>query len=125
MTATILKKMKEKEKKPDKKGGEEKGLRRNKTTANFNRSKLDKSIKGDDNKSKKSVGGKKSGGDKKDKPTSTSVKTEVNEKKKTLAKSGSKRDVLSQTAKKPFNKSQTLANLTVKKKSWTYSYKKR
>ena len=86
MIATILQKMKEKEKKPDKKGGAEKGLRRNKTTGNFNRSKLDKSIKGDDNNPKKSVGAKKTGGNKKDKLASTSVKTEGNEKKKNLAK---------------------------------------
>ena len=102
MTSTILKKMKEKEKRPDRKsgGGQDKNMRRNRTTVNFHRSKTEKTDKPDE-KSRKSVGPKRTKEDKSMKSSSTIVKTEGNEKKKPLMKSASKKDVLSKTEKKP------------------------
>ena len=101
MTSTILKKMKEKEKKPDRKSAPDKGLRRNKTTANFHRNKLDKTDKGGD-KSRKSVGPKKSGEDKKAKPDSATAKTEGNEKKKDYAKKRKQKRCIIKNYKKAF-----------------------
>ena len=70
-------KEKEKEKKPDRKSVPEKGMKRNKTTVNFNRNKLDKTEK---DKPRKSLG-IKTGTDKKAKATSTTARTEGNERK--------------------------------------------
>ena len=99
MTSTILKKMQEKEKKPDKKGAPEKGMKRNNTTVNLNRSKIDKNEKGGDkdNKSRKSMTLKKSEVDKKSKPLSTSIKTEGNVKKRSDVTSPSKKEALSKS----------------------------
>ena len=64
MVETILTKMKEKEKKPEKNPPKEKGLRRNKTTVNLGRNKLNKGEKkeekpGESNKLRKSMAIKK------------------------------------------------------------------
>ena len=118
MTNTILKKMKEKEKKPDRKSVPEKGMKRNKTTVNFNRNKLDKSEK---DKPRKSFGSK-AGGDKKSKTISTTVRTEGNEKKEKdkkdkLPKITSKKELLSKSmGGKTLSKSKTLSSLTSQKK---------
>ena len=58
--------MEEKEKKPERRSVPEKGLKRNKTTINFKRNKMDKGEKTEiDRKPRKSVAVKKSDGDKK------------------------------------------------------------
>ena len=101
--------MEEKEKKSERKSVPDKGLKRNKTTANFNRSKL---AKDGDDKSRKSVGSKKPDADKKAKANlSKTIKTEGNEKKDNLQKSN-KKDLKSKT----LTKSQTLSTLTSKRK---------
>ena len=110
--------MKEKEKKPDRKSVPEKGMKRNKTTVNFNRNKLDKSEK---DKPRKSFGSK-AGGDKKSKTISTTVRTEGNEKKEKdkkdkLPKITSKKELLSKSmGGKTLSKSKTLSSLTSQKK---------
>ena len=115
MTNTILNKMHEKEKKSDRRSVPVKAMRRNKTTVNFHRSKIDKADKSD-LKSRKSLAPKKTLDDKKSKLNSTAVKTEGNEKKTNLTKSASKKDVLSKTMKKPLAKSKTLATLSPHRK---------
>ena len=117
MTTTILKKMKEKEKKSDRKSVPEKGMKRNKTTVNFNRNKLDKSEK---EKQRKSLG-IKTGTDKKSKTFSTTIRTEGNEKKEKdkkdkIPKITSKKELLSKSVGgKTLSKSKTLSSLTSQK----------
>ena len=113
MTSKILKKMEEKEKKPDRKSVPEKGMKRNKTTVSLNRSKIDKDEKGSHKKERKSVGPKSHGADRKTKPLATSVRTEGNEKKGALPKSSSKKELSKST--KTLTKSKTVSALITKK----------
>ena len=117
MTDTILKKMKEKEKKSDRKSLPEKGMKRNKTTTNFNRNKLDKSEK---DKPRKSFG-MKTGTDRKNKTISTTARPEGNEKKEKDKKGKipnitSKKELLSKSiGGKTLSKSKTLSSLMSQK----------
>ena len=113
MTSKILKKMEEKEKKPDRKSVPEKGMKRNKTTVSLNRRKIDKDEKGSNMKERKSVGPKGHGTDKKAKTLATSVRTEGNEKKGALPKSSSKKELSKST--KTLTKSKTVSTLITKK----------
>ena len=113
MTSKILKKMEEKEKKPERKSVPEKGMKRNKTTVSLNRSKIDKDEKGSHKKERKSVGPKSHGADRKTKPLATSVRTEGNEKKGALPKSSSKKELSKST--KTLTKSKTVSALITKK----------
>ena len=109
--------MKEKEKKLEKKSVPEKGMKRNKTTVNFNRNKLDKTEK---DKPRKSLG-IKTGTDKKAKATSTTARTEGNERKEKSKKDKipnitSKKELLSKPiGGKTLTKSKTLSSLTSQK----------
>jgi hypothetical protein len=113
MTSKILKKMEEKEKKPERKSVPEKGMKRNKTTVSLNRRKIDKDEKGSNMKERKSVGPKGHGTDKKAKTLATSVRTEGNEKKGALPKSSSKKELSKST--KTLTKSKTVSTLITKK----------
>ena len=126
MTNTILLKMQEKEKKTEKKpttNGEAKGLKRNKTTVNLGRNKLNKgenSEKPVDNKLRKSMAIKGTESDvKKPKLISMSMRTEPNEKKENINinkknEKNEKKD-LSKTLAKSMIKSKTVARLSPKK----------
>ena len=124
MVETILTKMKEKKKKPEKNPPKEKGLRRNKTTVNLGRNKLNKGEKkeekpGDTNKLRKSMAIKKTDDNtKKQNPLSKSMylKTEPSEKKHTNNKGKEKKDNLNKTLTKSMVKSKTVARLSPKKK---------
>ena len=107
--------MQEEKEKKERKSVPVKGMRRNKTTVNFNRSKLDKADKSD-TKGRKSIAPKKTGEAKA--KASEHAKTEGNE-KKGITKSASKKDVLSKTMRKPLTKSKTLATISPKKKNLT------
>ena len=113
MTSKILKKMEEKEKKPERKSVPEKGMKRNKTTVSLNRRKIDKDEKGSNRKERKSVGPKGHDTDKKVKPLTNSVRTEGNEKKGALPKTSSKKELSKST--KTLTKSKTVSTLITKK----------
>ena len=101
LTNRILQKMHEKEKKPEKKPappGTAKGMKRNKTTINLGRNKLDKkekSEKAEDNRMRKSTITKNTHSEmKKDKPLSMSMSIKIEPKEKKEAskkKRGQKR----------------------------------
>ena len=120
MKNTILSKMQEKEKKAEKKpAGPAKVMKRNKTTANLGRNKLNKGVKTEkstDNKLRKSMAIKTIESEaKKPKLMTMSMRTEPNEKKETANKKSEKKDNLSKTLAKSMIKSKTVARLSPRK----------
>ena len=120
MKNTILSKMQEKEKKAEKKpAGPAKVMKRNKTTVNLGRNKLNKGVKTEkstDNKLRKSMAIKTIESEaKKPKLMTMSMRTEPNEKKETTNKKSEKKDNLSKTLTKSMVKSKTVARLSPRK----------
>ena len=120
MKNTILSKMQEKEKKAEKKpAAPAKVMKRNKTTVNLGRNKLNKGVKTEkstDNKLRKSMAIKTIESEaKKPKLMTMSMRTEPNEKKETTNKKSEKKDNLSKTLTKSMVKSKTVARLSPRK----------